>query len=505
MCRIFKSLIGLCLLFLVVLISGCTERQQQKELSVFAAISLKDALSEIGATFTDENQVKVYYNFAASTTLQRQLEKGTSGDVFISASSRQVVALETHGLLESESRHNLLTNRLVLVSDAAAAISVETPTNLVSPEISRIAIGHPDIVPAGAYAKEALTHFGLWETLQPKLIFGTDVRATLAYVTAGNVDIAIVYKTDTTLTENINVLYELPPEAYTPIIYPAVVMKSSPQKHLARRFITYLQSMENGEIFKKHGFTLLAKMPPTQHQKSPKVKSSKSTDSSFWTKMRITPAEVAALTLSIKIALLSLIIMFPPGLLVGWLLAKRTFPGKAFLNTLVMCPQVLPPIVSGYILLILLGKQGVIGRFIYQTFGIEIVFSQLAVVIAVSVISFPLLVRGIVTGMEGVPLELENTARTLGASPMKVFWTITLPLAYRGVIGGTILGFSKSLGEFGATIMVAGNIPGQTQTMALAIFSAVHLGEDVAVYRLVFISTVVAFAAIWLTERFTLR
>lgn len=221
--------------------------------------------------------------------------------------------------------------------------------------------------------------------------------------------------------------------------------------------------------------------------------------------MRITAAEVAALSLSIKVALLSLVVTFPLGLLVGWILAKRTFPGKAFLNTLVMLPLVLPPIVSGYLLLILLGKNGFIGRFIFQTFGIEIVFSELAVVIAVSVISFPLLVRGIVTGMEAVPVELENAARTLGASPLKVFWTITLPMAHRGVIGGTILGFSKSLGEFGATIMVAGNIPGKTQTMALAIFSAVHLGEDVSVYRLVFISTVVAFAAIWLTERFTLR
>ena len=221
--------------------------------------------------------------------------------------------------------------------------------------------------------------------------------------------------------------------------------------------------------------------------------------------MRITPAEIAALSLSIKVALLSLIFTFPLGLFVGWLLAKRTFPGKALLNTLVMCPLVLPPIVSGYLLLILLGRNGFIGGFLYQAFGIEIVFSELAVVIAVSIISFPLLVRGIMTGMESVPLELENAARTLGASPIKVFWTITFPMAYRGVIGGTILGFSKSLGEFGATIMVAGNIPGKTQTMALAIFSAVHLGEDVSVYRLVFISTVVAFVALWLTERFTLR
>ena len=197
--------------------------------------------------------------------------------------------------------------------------------------------------------------------------------------------------------------------------------------------------------------------------------------------------------------------MFPPGLLAGWLIAKRNFPGKALLNTFVMWPLVLPPIVSGYLLLILLGKYGFIGGFIYRVFGIEIVFSQLAVVIAVSIISFPLLVRGIVTGMESVPVELENAARTLGASPLKVFWTITFPPAHRGIIGGTILGFSKSLGEFGATIMVAGNIPGKTQTMALAIFSAEHLGEDASVYRLVFISTVVAFIALWLTERFTLR
>lgn len=221
--------------------------------------------------------------------------------------------------------------------------------------------------------------------------------------------------------------------------------------------------------------------------------------------MRITPAEVAALSLSIKVALLSLVITFPLGLLVGWLLAKRSFPGKALLNTCVMWPLVLPPIVSGYLLLILLGKHGVIGGFIHRIFGIEIIFSQLAVVLAVSVISFPLLVRGIMTGMESVPIELENAARTLGASPLKVFFTITFPLAYRGIIGGAILGFSKSLGEFGATIMVAGNIPGKTQTMALAIFSAVHLGEDASVYRLVLISTVVAFVALWLTERFTLR
>ncbi len=208
--------------------------------------------------------------------------------------------------------------------------------------------------------------------------------------------------------------------------------------------------------------------------------------------MRITPAEITALILTFKVAILSLIVMFPPGLFIGWLLSKRDFPGKSILNTFVMLPLVLPPVVSGYILLILFSKSG-------------IVFSPVAVVLAVSVISFPLLVRGIMTGIASVPVELEKVARTLGASPVRVFFTITLPLAYRGIIGGAILGFSKSLGEFGATMLVAGNIPGKTQTIALSIYSAVQQGEDATVFRLVFISTVIAFIAIWLTERFAFR
>ena len=170
-----------------------------------------------------------------------------------------------------------------------------------------------------------------------------------------------------------------------------------------------------------------------------------------------------------------------------------------------MLPLVLPPVVSGYLLLILLGKNGPIGGFLSKVFNLEIIFTPFAIVIAISIISFPLLVQGIMTGMASVPSELESAARTLGASPIKVFFTITLPLAHRGIIGGTILGFSKSLGEFGATFMVAGNIPGKTQTMALAIYEAVQLGQDITVYRLVFISTVLAFVAIWITERKTLR
>ena len=221
--------------------------------------------------------------------------------------------------------------------------------------------------------------------------------------------------------------------------------------------------------------------------------------------MSLTDAEIAALILSIKSALFSLILILPPGLLIGWVLAKSSFRGKSFLNTVVMLPLVLPPVVSGFFLLIVFSKRGPIGQLLFQLFELEVVFSWMGVVLAISVISFPLLVRGVVTAMEGVNPQLESAARTLGAHPLKVFLTVTLPLSYRGIVGGAILGFSKSLGEFGATMMVAGNITGKTQTLSLAIFTNVQTGKDASAYRLVLISTIIAFVTLWLAEKLYIK
>lgn len=249
----FHTAIALLLMFIGLL--GCTiDRQKQPELSVFGAMSLTDALTEIGEQFTSEFGAKVYYNFAASSTLQRQLENSASADVFISASPQQVLALEALGLLETGSRYDVLANRLVLVSHKTAALSLETVDGFTDTAISRIAIGQPEVVPAGTYAKEAFIHFGLWEKIRPKLIFGTDVRATLAYVAAGNVDVAVVYQTDTTLSKNVKVLYQFPAETHTPIVYPAVVLKDSARKQVAQQFIGYLKTARATEIFEKHGF-----------------------------------------------------------------------------------------------------------------------------------------------------------------------------------------------------------------------------------------------------------
>lgn len=242
-------------------ILGCnSDKQKQRELFVFAAISLSDALTEIGAQFTEHKDIRVHYNFAASSTLQRQIEKGASADVFISASPIQVDALKALGLLEDESRTDVLTNRLVVVSQKNAKKNIENIAKLLDTSIQRIAIGHPEIVPAGSYAKEAFEQFGLWEKIKPKLIFGTNVRATLAYLTSGNVDIALVYETDTKVTNKVKVLYKFPNDTHSRIVYPAVILMNSNNKVGAETFLTFLKEHIATDIFEKHGFTCLSSM-----------------------------------------------------------------------------------------------------------------------------------------------------------------------------------------------------------------------------------------------------
>lgn len=198
-------------------------------------------------------------------------------------------------------------------------------------------------------------------------------------------------------------------------------------------------------------------------------------------------------------ALVSVILILPPGLALAWLLARKNWRGKTLVETLVTLPLVIPPVATGLILLYLFGKRGPIGKSLAQL-GIDVVFTWKAVVIALSVMSFPLLVRSARAAFETVNIRFEDVARTLGASPLRVFFRISLPLAKRGIIAGIILSFARALGEFGATIMIAGNIPGRTSTMALEIFHSVQLGNDEHAWRLLSLSALIAFAAVWTSE-----
>ncbi len=216
--------------------------------------------------------------------------------------------------------------------------------------------------------------------------------------------------------------------------------------------------------------------------------------------------EVLQITLfTLGVALLGTLLILPPGIALGWVLARRDWPGKAVVETLVALPLVIPPVATGLILLKLFGRRGLFGRFFEQTLGIEIVFTWRAVVLATGVMAFPLLVRTARVAFEEVAPRFEETARTLGAGPRDVFWTVTLPLARRGLVAGCVLAFARALGEFGATVMIAGMIPGRTITLALGIYQEVQLGRDNEALELLAISAMLALAAVWLSERLMRR
>ena len=211
----------------------------------------------------------------------------------------------------------------------------------------------------------------------------------------------------------------------------------------------------------------------------------------------MSPAETEALLLSLRVGLWSVVLSLPPGLLVAWLLARRAFPGKFLLNGVVHLPLVVPPVVVGYLLLMLLGRRGPLGGLLEAWFGISVAFTWKGAAVAAGVMGFPLLVRAIRLSLDAVDRGIEAAARTLGAGPAWVFLTITLPLILPGILTGVILAFARSLGEFGATITFVSNIPGETRTLPLALYTATQLpgGEAIAV-RLAVLSVALAMAAL---------
>jgi molybdate transport system permease protein len=203
---------------------------------------------------------------------------------------------------------------------------------------------------------------------------------------------------------------------------------------------------------------------------------------------------------TLAVSLASTLLILPPGVAIAWLLAHKSWPGKTIIETAVMLPLVLPPVATGLILLNLFGRRGPLGGFLEKNFGLEIVFTWRGVLVALAVMSFPLLVRASRIALAEVNPRLEQVARTLGATPFRVFFTITLPLAFRGILGGAVLAFSRALGEFGATMLVAGAIPGKTATLSVTIYNLIQLGHDAAAARLVTISLALSFGAVLASE-----
>jgi molybdate transport system permease protein len=207
------------------------------------------------------------------------------------------------------------------------------------------------------------------------------------------------------------------------------------------------------------------------------------------------------LQLTLRVASLATLFALVFGVLLAWVIHRFRFPGRDGLDAVLTLPMVLPPTVLGYYLLVVIGRNGMIGRWLEESFGITLMFTWQGAVIASAVVAFPLVFKSARAALENVGQKYENAARTLGCGEWQVFLRVSLPLAVRGIVAGTMLAFARAMGEFGATLMIAGNLPGRTQTLSLAVYSAVQAGNDSLANQLVLVISVVCVAILWAANR----
>ena len=480
-----------CLSLAFLLLAGITSAAEQ--VIVFAAASTADALNVIATAHEAATGVRVVCSFAASSTLAKQIEQGAPADVFLSADQRWMDTLATANHIQTATRRDLFANRLVLITpkERPLAVRVEAGFAIADAFAGRIAIADPTNVPAGTYARQAFTALGWWAALEPRLAPAADVRAALRLVELGECALGVVYASDAAASAHVVTAAVIPESLHAPIRYPVALTAEA--KPAAAAFMARLASADAAAVFAKHGFNVSA-----AHDVGPASRE----------RVRVlTPEEWSILALSLQVALGSLLLLAVPGIALGWVLARCSFPGRTLLDVLVHLPLVLPPVVTGYLLLLLLGRRGPIGGWLHDL-GIDIAFTWKGAALAAAAMSLPLLVRAVRLAIELSDRRLEDAARTLGASPLRVLFTITLPLATPGIIAGLVLAFARSLGEFGATITLAGNIPGESRTLPVAIYALTQTpGGDDAALRLVVISLVLSLAALagseWLNRRWS--
>jgi molybdate transport system permease protein len=473
-------------------IVGCrrSEADPAGTVTVFAAASTTGAMTEIARLWEERTGAAVRVNTAASSTLARQIQAGAPADVYLSANPRWMNVLEGRGLIRPDTRRDVLTNRLAVIAPVTGSPPRVDPASADPPDVAgRWALGDPDHVPAGMYAREALTSLGWWDTVHDRLAPAASVRAALRFVEQGQCEIGVVYASDAITSAKVRRIALLPETSHSRIRYPAAACNGANPK--ADRFVAFLSSPQVARIWERFGFT------PTE--------AASATEPSPETPAASTVAMGAA-WLSVKVALVCVAVVAVPGVLVGWLLARKRFAGKAVVDAVVHAPLVMPPVVTGYLLLVVLGSGGPSGRWLANATGVSLAFTWVAAVLAAAVVSFPLLVRSVRVAVELVDRRIEQAGATLGASPGRVLLTVTLPLALPGVLGGLVLAFARSMGEFGATATFAGNIAGQTRTLPLATFTAVQTpGGDRTAMTLAGISVAISIAALVASEVVTRR
>ncbi len=436
---------------------------------VLAASSLQDVLPVVARAWSAAGGGPLRFSFDATSRLAPQILRGAPADVFISADEVWMRWLEERGVVDGASIRPVATNQLVFVVPRGAPDPPGDPRSIAAADLARIALAGEN-VPAGRYARAALERVDVWSALEPRVIRGGSVRGTLEWVARAEADGGIVYRTDALAEERVSVAFAFEGEDDPAPSYPAAVTARSEYPEAAQAFLDFLRGAEALALFEAAGFgpasdgTAPAPVPtPTFDRPLASVQSSALDPSSGldpWSAVR----------LSLIVAFAAVLLGLVPAVGMGWLLARRDFVGKSFVSMIVMAPLVIPPVVTGFLLLTVLGRESALGGLL-TAIGLEISFTLLGATLAALVVGFPLYVMAIRAVFDTVDRRFEEVSWTLGVPKAPTFRRISLPLALPGIAAGAVLAFARSLGEFGATVVLAGNMEGETRTIALAVYS----------------------------------
>ena len=450
----------------------------KESILVLAAASLTDALAAAASLWEEGGGDPVEFSFAATSRLAPLALQGRA-DLLISADQEWMDWVVEQGGAAADGVVALLENALVVVVPVGTTSPPRTLADLdMAP---RLALAG-ETAPAGRYARAALENAGVWDELADRVVRGESVRSALEWVARGEAAAGIVYRTDVRVHAGVELAFPIPPAVSPSVVYPGVVLAGAPRPAAAAEFLSFLTSPRARGVFAAAGFEPLVAATTAQAAALPVARSDAD------------PA--SAITLSLVVALAATLLGLVPSLLLGRLLARHQFPGKTLVTTLVLMPLVLPPVVTGFLLLTLLGTRGVFGSPLAAV-GISVPFTLIAPVVAALVVGLPLYVLAARGAFEAVDGRLEEVSWTLGVRPRPTFFRIVLPLAAPGIAAGAVLAFARALGEFGATVVLAGNVEGRTRTIPLAVYSLLESpGGNRAAWLLVGASVLLSFLAL---------
>jgi len=439
--------------------AGQATEQTPEALVVLAASSLQDVLPVVARAWDAQGGFPVRFMFDATSRLAPQVLRGAPADVFVSADDVWMRWLEERGGVDGPSIRRVATNQLVFVVPKGAPDPPRDAGSIERSDLARIALAGEN-VPAGRYARAALESVGAWRSVEPRVVRGGSVRATLEWVARAEADGGIVYRSDALAEARVSLAFAFEGEDFPRPAYAGAVAARTEFPETAEAFLDFMSGAEAAALLSASGFGpasaggAVAQTPAS----APELEASPGLDP--WSAVR----------LSLIVALSAVLLGLVPAVAMGWLLARKDFHGKSFVSMIVMAPLVVPPVVTGFLLLSVLGRDSALGGLL-SAMGLPIPFTLLGATLAALVVGFPLYVMAIRAVFETVDRRFEEVSWTLGVPKAPTFRRISLPLALPGIAAGAVLAFARALGEFGATVVLAGNMEGETRTIALAVYS----------------------------------